>query len=218
MNLTLPPALASEATGETDPIRFYTRPGVGWLYRQRIEIGLNMLPSGVTFDRALEVGYASGIVLYNLVPRVRELHGLDLDAEPGPMQERLARAGIHAKLVKGSVLDMREIYADGFFDLVVCFSVLEHVPDPGQALSEVARVLRPGGVAVLGMPAVNRFMEFAFLSIGFKGIEDHHITTPGRVWQLIQSRPDLWSASRASLPPRVPFGAALYHDFYLVKR
>jgi ubiquinone/menaquinone biosynthesis C-methylase UbiE len=177
-----------------------------------------MLPERVTFERGLEVGYASGVVLYNLASRVRELHGLDLDAEPSSMVERLAGLGISAKLVRGSVTDMREFYPDGFFDLVVCFSVLEHVPEPELALGEIARVLKPGGAAVLGMPAVNRFMEMAFLSIGFKGIQDHHITTPGNVWKLIRSRPDVWDARRGSLPRGVPFGTALYHDFYLVKR
>jgi hypothetical protein len=31
------------------------------------------------------------------------------------------------------------------------------------------------------MPAVNRMMEAGFLAIGFKGIEDHHVTTPAAV-------------------------------------
>jgi ubiquinone/menaquinone biosynthesis C-methylase UbiE len=181
-------------------------------------MGLDMLPTGATFERGLEVGYASGIVLYNLARRVRELHGLDLDADPEEMRGRLDELGISASLVKGSVTDMRAIYPDGHFDLVACFSVLEHVPEPAQALSEIARVVRPGGIVIIGMPAVNRLMEFAFLSIGFKGIEDHHITPPGRVWDTVRSRPDAWSARRRSLPEHVPFGLALYHDFCLTRR
>ena len=34
-------------------------------------------------------------------------------------------------------------------DFAVCNSILEHVLDPDRVLSEVARVLRPGGTAVL---------------------------------------------------------------------
>lgn len=39
-------------------------------------------------------------------------------------------------------------------DILVCWDVLEHVPRPGDALDEFARVLRPGGLAVLALPNV----------------------------------------------------------------
>jgi 2-polyprenyl-3-methyl-5-hydroxy-6-metoxy-1,4-benzoquinol methylase len=218
MTFVLPPALSRVSTGETDPIRYYTRPGIGWLFRRRIAMGLEMIPPLPQGARALEVGYAAGAVLYNLAPRVAELHGLDLDADPVAAHERLGELGIQAQLVKGSVLDMREHYPDEYFDLVVCFSVMEHLADPGRALAEMARVVKPGGVIIIGMPAVNRLMEYAFQAIGFKGIEDHHITTPARVWRLIRQQPVRWAVARRSLPARVPFGTALYHTFRLSKR
>jgi SAM-dependent methyltransferase len=37
-------------------------------------------------------------------------------------------------------------YRTAGFDIVVLFDLLEHVPDVGRALDEIARVLRPGGV------------------------------------------------------------------------
>lgn len=40
----------------------------------------------------------------------------------------------------------------GAFDAVLCTEVLEHVPEPNQLLTEVARVLRPGGALVLTVP------------------------------------------------------------------
>src|SRR5437879_4768516 len=80
--LVLPPALAGFTTGGTDPIRYYTRPVVGWLFRRRIEMGLEMIPPLPSTARALEVGYAAGIVLYNLAPKIGDLYGLDLDADP----------------------------------------------------------------------------------------------------------------------------------------
>jgi 2-polyprenyl-3-methyl-5-hydroxy-6-metoxy-1,4-benzoquinol methylase len=39
-------------------------------------------------------------------------------------------------------------------DVVVCWDVLEHLPAPDRALAEIARVLRPGGVAVLALPNI----------------------------------------------------------------
>ncbi len=40
-------------------------------------------------------------------------------------------------------------YADGVFDAAVCVRVLHHFSDPGPALAEIGRVVRPGGVLVL---------------------------------------------------------------------
>jgi SAM-dependent methyltransferase len=46
----------------------------------------------------------------------------------------------------------RLAFADGRFDLVICSHVLEHIEDDRTALAEFARVLRPGGRAVIAVP------------------------------------------------------------------
>jgi len=96
-----------------------------------------------------------------------------------PVVERLAQRGFSAKLSQGNVYELP--FDDSSFDLVVCFSVFEHLHEFERGLAQVARVLRPGGRFLLGMPAVNRMMEFGFRAIGFKGINDHHVTTPRAV-------------------------------------
>lgn len=164
--------------GPTDPIRYYRHPWVGWLFRERINQGLRLLPAR-RFRRALEVGYGAGAVLLTLAPVVDELHGIDLDADPAPVRALLSKHGYSARLVQGSVYELP--YERGTFDLVVSFSVFEHLHQYRKALDEVARVLEPGGLFLLGMPAVNRFMEVAFRAIGFRGIDHHHVTTPAQV-------------------------------------
>jgi len=43
-------------------------------------------------------------------------------------------------------------FADGSFDIVLSFDVLEHIPDYRQALGEIARVVAPGGYLLASFP------------------------------------------------------------------
>lgn len=43
-------------------------------------------------------------------------------------------------------------FADGCFDVVVCIHVLEHIPDDAQAISELCRILKPDGWALVSVP------------------------------------------------------------------
>jgi hypothetical protein len=51
---------------------------------------------------------------------------------------------------KGDITAMR--YPSGSVDYFLCFHVLEHISNEGEALSEIRRVLKPGGWAVLQVP------------------------------------------------------------------
>ena len=70
---------------------------------------------------------------------------------------------------------------DNAFDLVICNHVLEHIPDDAKAMSELYRVLRPGGEAILQVPiSLNldrTYEDFSILSHEGRerefGQEDH---------------------------------------------
>ena len=199
--------------GPTDPIAYYRRPLVGWLFRERINLGLRLLPER-RFPRALEVGYGAGALQLAMAGAAEELHGVDLDADPAVVSPILAAKGLASRLVRGSVYALP--YEDASFDLVFSFSVFEHLHDYPRALAEVARVLRPGGLFLLGMPSVNRMMEVGFQLIGFKGIEDHHVTTPAAVERALPAA-GLSVVRRAALdfPGPRPLGLRLYHCLLL---
>lgn len=59
-------------------------------------------------------------------------------------------------------------FGDASFDLVLCAETLEHVRDAQLLLSEVRRVLRPGGRLALTTPAHGRMTGLAILTLGFE--------------------------------------------------
>lgn len=51
-----------------------------------------------------------------------------------------------------SILDLDGAFEESSFDAVICSSVVEHVTDPRQAVRQMHRVLKPGGVLLLTVP------------------------------------------------------------------
>jgi len=60
-----------------------------------------------------------------------------------------AAAEFEGKLVCDYQDAMHTTYRDDVFDVVVAFSVIEHVPDPEAMVREMARVCKPGGLVLL---------------------------------------------------------------------
>jgi SAM-dependent methyltransferase len=101
-------------------------------------------------DELLDVGCGSGRMLAEQASHVRHVAGLDAsEIQVGMARKRLAErigAGT-AEVVQGDAMALP--WEDGRFSAVNCLNCLKFVPDPGKALREMARVLRPGGRAVL---------------------------------------------------------------------
>lgn len=175
LRLSLPPPGTLTEIGESDPLRFYYKPFVGRVFQARINLGLRLLEG--RFRRLLEIGYGSGLLMPTLGTIADEIYGADIEAEPRDLRGTLQRLGVRPReLVKADVQSLP--FPDRHFDAVVAFSILEHLrqEELQRAAHEVARVLEPGGVFLVGCPAVHRAMNAAFLAIGFKGIEHHHFS------------------------------------------
>ncbi len=79
-----------------------------------------------------------------------EVTGVDFSASALQAARRnLDRNGLagHVTLVEGDLLGLP--FADAQFDVVSCWGVLMHIPEVERALSELVRVLKPGGRLVL---------------------------------------------------------------------
>jgi SAM-dependent methyltransferase len=75
------------------------------------------------------------------------VHGVDVSRSAIDYASR-DHQGVEFRLAEAERLP----YKDGQFDVVTMFDVLEHVADPVHVLSEVSRVLRPGGLFHIALP------------------------------------------------------------------
>ncbi len=123
--------------------------------------------------RVLDAGCARGRFLRGLRDSGARLYGVDLtEAFLNAAQRNLPGAGIAA----GSL--SRLPFGNASFDAVYCIEVLEHLPDTGAALAEMARVLKPGGVLVV-------------IDKNLLGLHPRN-GLPNAVWKMWQERRGRW--------------------------
>jgi SAM-dependent methyltransferase len=90
---------------------------------------------------ALDSGCGTGGLAFALAPHVGEVVGVDVRADY--LEAAAERAPENARFVEGDAMALPFEY--GMFDIAACIRVLHHVRRPELAVSELARVTRPGG-------------------------------------------------------------------------
>ncbi|GAA3969758.1 methyltransferase domain-containing protein [Thermobifida alba] len=108
-------------------------------------------------ERALDFGCGAGRLSNALAAHFDRVTGVDISAPMLAEARRLDRSGGRIEYVLNDAPDLA-VLPDASFDLVYTDLVLQHLPPPLARgyLAEFARVLRPGGAMVIGMPATER--------------------------------------------------------------
>ncbi|HYL36197.1 MAG TPA: methyltransferase domain-containing protein [Bryobacteraceae bacterium] len=130
-----------------------------WLYK--------ILGLGAGGNSVLDLGGPASHIVISAALAGNKVHSLDLNPRIVQAGRRCADA-FQLESYRAEVGDMRDLssIAPNSVDRIVCCSVLEHLtgPDQKKALSEMARVLAPGGVIGLtfdygaGAPGVNSYL------------------------------------------------------------
>ncbi len=113
-------------------------------------LGYGDLRDQVVLD--LGCGYGGRTVFYARDCGARQVEGIEISARMVERCEHFA-AEMNVANVAFRIAFAEDLpFPEGQFDTVVSYDVLEHVSDPRIALSEISRVLKPGGTAWLVFP------------------------------------------------------------------
>jgi SAM-dependent methyltransferase len=120
-----------------------------WWYRGRrrvVRAELDRLLGPGDARRVLDAGCGSGRNL-----DVLRDYGVAVGVDASHDAVAVARARGHEDVHEATVEELP--FPDSEFDLVTCLDVLEHTPDDRRTLRELRRVTRPGGLALVTVPA-----------------------------------------------------------------
>ena len=133
-------------------------------------------------ERVLDLGCGAGRHAFEMYRRGADVIAFDQDAdELAGVRDLFVAMREAGEVPDGAEADVKEgdalalPFADGEFDRVVAAEILEHIPDDISAITELARVTRPGGTVALTVP---RWLPEA---INWKLSDDYHNVPGGHI-------------------------------------
>ncbi len=145
---------------------------------------------GERFDemRLVDIGVGYGVFLHILEKEygLRHLYGMD----PFPDSIEIAGRYTSARISRGDITDEEWPLEKGFFDVVTCFDVVEHLERPELFFVRVKAYLRSGGLVIVTTP--NKDFPYRMRSIPIVGAPDinptHINVQESRYWKRLAER------------------------------
>jgi SAM-dependent methyltransferase len=171
----------STSFGQADDLTVVDRFGV-WLSQRQIRHTVGDLAGRDVAD--FGCGYEAKTMRHYLAT-VRSATLVDLSLSP----ELKAIANVTA--IEGELPDSLSVLPDASLDVILCMSVIEHLWEPQQTITEFRRLVRPGGVCAINVPSWlgKRALEYSAFKLGRSPVEemDDHKTyyDPRDLWPLL---------------------------------
>jgi ubiquinone/menaquinone biosynthesis C-methylase UbiE len=109
---------------------------------------LELLPQRL--GRVVDLGCGPGVMVEAVLERGGTFEGIDLS--PEMVREARERFGLRQGVsFKEGNVEAPDLPSETY-NQVICMAVIEYLNTPDRALSEIARILRPGGIALITVP------------------------------------------------------------------
>ena len=195
-------------------------------FRARARIIFQFIKNTPTSARILDAGSGYGIYSLTLASRGYSVDAMDLEEERtaalNAMKKEQPALDARIKTFTGSLTELP--FDDGSYDLIVCSDVIEHIADDTKAVSELSRVLAPGGTLIITVPFHSEnnkhiYKMFGHERPGYNSEEMRKLTSP---FKLVIEKVScyeyalggrLFKAFNAT--SSAPLMAALFYPFYV---
>ena len=189
MKIRLPQRKNIKDSHQGDPLKFYYFPVVRSFYKARLADAARLLGGHVS--RLLEVGCGSGIFLPELAGHCDSLFACDIHDNICFVKDMLIAEKVDVELVHADACSLP--YDSESMDGIVCMSVLEHLHDLKTPVDEFYRILRPGGIAIIGVPVTNLISTVMLKTACFFGcpdtrIENEHVSSDSDIHNVLTER------------------------------
>ncbi len=169
--------LSDAEPGRLDEIGFpaysHTNPLINWLFWKRLHTVMNHVERGAPYERALDFGCGSGVMLPFLAKISREVVAADVDLVPLEHMCKHVPLAPNVHVRDASIEAMSEL-PGASFDLIIALDVLEHVKDLHATLTMLMHLMKRGAQLVVSGPTENILYRLGRRLAGPEFSGDYH--------------------------------------------
>ncbi|GJL79621.1 MAG: hypothetical protein NPINA01_26100 [Nitrospinaceae bacterium] len=132
--------------------------------------------------RLLDIGCGGGFFLKAAQERGWDPHGIDIV----PDFVKFARNELQLKNIHCGSLEESQ-YEDRFFDVIVLWDLIEHLPHPASFLKTINQIMRPDGLLVIWTPNAKNAAWLKENWYGYKPLQHLYFFSPATLNKILQS-------------------------------
>lgn len=186
--------LSEAAPGRLDEIGFpaysHANPLISWLFWKRLHTVMDYIERAAPFQRALDFGCGSGVMLPFLAGVSREVVAADIDLLALESMKSHIPLAPNVKVQDASADAISRLPASSF-DLILALDVLEHVADLSATLAQLLRLLGPGGQVVVSGPTENALYRLGRKLAGPEYSGEYHERGVAEIRQMLAEQTNL---------------------------
>jgi len=136
------------------PAYSHPNPLINWLFWQRLHTAMNYIEKWGPYEKVLDFGCGSGVMLSFLAGHSQRVTAMDIDLVPLDRVKEYIPLAENIRVLDANHVAISQMTAKSF-DLINALDVLEHVDDLRDTLSDLLNLLKPDGRLVVSGPTEN---------------------------------------------------------------